>query len=249
MADAKPLLIVKTATSYDDLPDLCAKRGDEVAWFREACGLSQDDVLAVDAYKGAVLPDPSDVRGAIITGSVDMISDDLPWLGPLENWVTRAIDHKLPLLGVCFGHHLLAHVLGGAVGPNPNGAEFGCVPMQATRAAEADALFEAMPSHFNMHVFHYESVLKCPANATRLVSNDHDSNHALRYADHIWGTQFHPEFDAEIMGQAIKAYQADMIKAGYDIAQLRQRSVEETIGRKLLRRFADLTNERSVICG
>ncbi len=233
----KPLLIVKTASSFDDLPSLCAQRGDEVRWFSEACGLVGGDVVAVDAYRGAALPDPTAFLAIIITGSLDMISDNLPWMIDTAEWLKGALDKQVPILGVCFGHHLLAQVLGGEVGRNPNGAEFGAVEIEQSAAAAEDPIFKGLPKDFKMHVFHYESILDLPTGAVMLASNAHDENHAVRYGKNAWGVQFHPEFDPEIMDSAIDIYKTDMEDANYDIETLREENVDQDFGRILLKNF------------
>lgn len=233
----KPILIVKTASSYDDLPGLCARRGDEVIWFSEACGVHADNVVSVDAYKGAPLPDPEDFQAIIITGSVDMISDFTAWMQATADWLKNAVEKQIHILGVCFGHHLLAHVLGGSVGHNPNGAEFGAAVLHKTGAADRDPLFSDLPKVFEMDVFHYESILDLPKCAVLLASNSHDKNHAFRYGNCVWGVQFHPEFDPEIMEAAIDVYQRDMIESGYDISELRDQNIKRSFGNTLLRSF------------
>lgn len=233
----KPLLIIRTATSYDDLSTLCKKRGDEVNWFREACGLAVNEVIAVKVFDDAPLPDPDEVQAIIITGSVDMISDDLPWIERTAQWLKSAIEKQVPILGVCFGHQLLVHVLGGTVGQNPRGAEFGAVELVKSTAASDDPLFKGFPEIINMHVFHYESVLRLPDEVVLLASNDRDPHHAFRYGKNTWGVQFHPELDPEIMEHVFDVYGADMEEAGYDVAKLRERNVDSGHGRILLERF------------
>lgn len=233
----KPLLIVKTATSHDDLPDLCQHRGDEVSWFSVAGGLSAENVISVDAYKGAPLPDPQDVQAIVITGSIDMVSDDLPWMRTTVEWLKGAIVQQVPVLGVCFGHHLLALAGGGTVGENPKGAEFGAVTIDKSAAAEDDPVFKDLPAKFGMHVFHYESILQLPEGAVLLASSEHEPHHAFRFGKNAWGVQFHPEFDPEIMDHAINVYQSAMEDAGYDVDTLRKNNVDLGDGDVLLKNF------------
>ncbi|MDO6565245.1 gamma-glutamyl-gamma-aminobutyrate hydrolase family protein [Amphritea sp. 1_MG-2023] len=143
----------------------------------------------------------------------------------------------MPILGVCFGHQLLVHVLGGTVGQNPNGAEFGVVDLMKHQAANHDPLFKDFPDIMSMYVFHYESVLQLPSDAVVLASNSHDPYQAFRYGQNIWGVQFHPEFDSEIMEHAIDVYGCAMKDANYDLTHLRQNNVDSGQGHTLLRRF------------
>lgn len=235
----KPLLIIQTSTSYDDLPLLCENYGDEVTWFSNACGLSGDRVLPVKVFLEESLPDPDEVQAIVITGSVDMLSDHLPWIERTSEWLKGAIEKSIPTLGVCFGHQLIVHTLGGKVGPNPNGAEFGTVDINKTKESEEDILFKDLPCPFAMQVFHYESVLQLPKEAIVLAGNEIDPHHAFRYGNNIWGVQFHPEFDKEIMSHAYEVYGKDMEEAGFKVEELRASTVDNTHGTQLMQRFTD----------
>ena len=234
----KTLLIIQPATSYDDLPDLCASRGDEVAWFRDACGIAPDRIASVRVYAGEPLPDPSDVGAAIITGAIDMVTDNHPWIADTAEWVVRAVGVGTPVLGVCFGHQLMAHAFGGRVGQNPNGAAFGSVPVMRAQGAP-DPLFDALPDTMEMMAFHYQSVLDLPEGAVPLATSINEPYYAVRYADSAWGVQFHPEFDDAIMEGSIDVYAGDMEAAGFDVDALRAQDRSDPSGYRLLRRFVE----------
>ena len=235
----KPLLIIQTSSSYDDLPVLCDHYGDEVTWFSNACGLSKDRVLNIKVFHDELLPAPDEIQAIIITGAVDMISDNLPWIARTSEWLKGAIENNISILGVCFGHQLIVHTLGGQVGLNPNGAEFGTVKINKTTASEQDVLFKDLPSPFTMQVFHYESALQLPDEAVILAENQIDPHHAFRYGNNIWGVQFHPEFDKKIMDHAYDVYEKDMEQAGFNVAELRASTVDNNHGTQLLQRFVD----------
>ena len=236
----KPLLIIQPATSHDDLPDLCAVRGDELAWFGEACGIDRARIMAAKVWCDEPLPDPRDVAGVIITGAIDMVTDGHAWIGRTADWTRGAIAAQTPLLGVCFGHQLLAHALGGRVADNPLGAAFGAITVRASPAARRDALFGVLPETADMMVFHWQSVLDPPAGATILAAAAHDPFHAARYGPRAWGTQFHPEFDAAIMAGSIDVYADAIARAGFAVPDLRAANRDCPAGRVLLRRFAQI---------
>lgn len=233
----KPLLIIQTSTSYDDLPSLCEDYGDEVTWFCNACGLSRDRVLAVKVFAEEPLPNPDEIQAIIITGSVDMISDNLPWIARTSEWLKEAIKRNIPMLGVCFGHQLIVHTLGGKVGPNPNAAEFGTVDINKTKEAEEDILFKDLPSPFSMQAFHFESALQLPIDAVLLAGNEIDPFHAFRYGNNIWGVQFHPEFDKRIMLHVYDVYGKVIEDAGFNVEELRLSTADNTHGTQILQRF------------
>ena len=106
------------------------------------------------------------------------------------------------MLGICYGHQLLAHALGGEVGRNPRGREIGTVVVRRLAPAQHDPLLGVWSEAEPAHVTHLESVLALPAGAVRLAESDLDPVQAFTVGERAWGVQFHPEFDAE----TVRAY-------------------------------------------
>lgn len=137
------------------------------------------------------LPDTFDFDGAIVTGSRSSVYWDEPWIDPLKEWVDEAIDHGLPFLGVCYGHQLLADVLGGTV------EGMGCYEIgynEITQTGES-TLFEGIDERFLAFTTHSDAVTTLPPDAEALAENEY-SNHGFR-KDRVFGVQFHPEYDME----------------------------------------------------
>lgn len=239
----KPLLIIQPATSYDDLPMLCEKRGDEIAWLSECLGIERSNMIVVKINKGESLPAPKDVHAAIITGAIDMVTDGHLWIEETAQWVREAIATNTPLLGICFGHQLIAYALGGNIGRNPNGAKFGNTDIRSTGSAANDLLFGSLPDSMNMQVFHFQSVLSLPKGAEVLAKSDHDPNHVVRYTKYSWGVQFHPEFDTEIMEYVYDVYEKDISCEGFCVNSLRKSAFDTEEGKVLLQRFFSVSLE------
>jgi GMP synthase (glutamine-hydrolysing) len=194
---ASRFLIVQTGST---LPQLRPRHGDFPDWFRRGLGLRADDVDIVRVHEGEALPDPQLHAGAIVTGSPAIVSERARWSETTADWLRRAIDVRLPVLGVCYGHQLLAHALGGRVDYHPGGREVGTIGIERIAdGGDDDALLGAMPPRFSAHATHRQSVLEVPAGATVLARSAHDAHQAVRYAPGAWGLQFHPEFSVEIM--------------------------------------------------
>ncbi len=96
----------------------------------------------------------------------------------------EAVQAGTPLLGICYGHQLLAHALGGRVDYNPAGRESGTVFIDLHPPAFEDPLFAAMPARFAAHATHLQTVLRPPEGATVLARSEQDGCHAFR-----WGEQ------------------------------------------------------------
>ena len=150
------------------------------------------------------------------------------------------MDAGVPVLGICYGHQLLAHALGGEVGDNPRGREFGTVDVSLEKITRDDPLLGALPRRIRVHVGHTQSVLRLPEGAVRLASNPWDINQAARFGPAAWGVQFHPEFDAEIIREYLEHYRGVLSAEGQDPDRLLSGVVDEPAGKLVLRKFAAL---------
>lgn len=235
---ARPLLIIKTG---DTFPHLVAQSGGDFEdWVRARMGNAAPPIRVVDARHGGPLPTPHAVAGAVVTGSHAMVSDREDWSEALGAWLALAVRQQTPVLGICYGHQLLAHALGGEVGYHPAGLEIGTVEIQTMPAAADDALLAALPGRFAAQVVHHQSVRTLPAGAVRLAGNAHEPHQAYRVGACAWGVQFHPEFHADAMRGYIDALQPTLADTGRDARALQTAVRETPDAAALLARFAQL---------
>ncbi|WP_319541086.1 glutamine amidotransferase [uncultured Pseudodesulfovibrio sp.] len=231
----KKLLIIKTGGSFEEFT---REHDDFEHWTANGMGLSFEDCLCVDVRTGSSLPDPADIAGCVITGSHDMVTDDLPWIHTTARWLREALHADLPLLGICFGHQLMAHALGGKAGYHPDGLEIGTVDITLTEDGMADPLMGSLPSFFKAHVTHSQTALELPPNTTLLAASDHDPHQSFRIGLHAWGVQFHPEFDTSAIHFYVQQLQEKITDQGGDVANIRETVVETPESTSLLKRFA-----------
>ncbi|ELY78756.1 type 1 glutamine amidotransferase [Natrinema pallidum] len=143
-----------------------------------------------DATDGTV-PDDFDYDGVVVTGSRSSVYWDDDWMRPVKEWVGEAIDRGIPFLGVCWGHQLLAEVLGGTV-EDMGVYEVGYSEIEHTGESR---LFDGIDETFLSFTSHSDAVTALPPGADPLAANDY-SNHGFR-KDRVFGVQFHPEYDAK----------------------------------------------------
>jgi GMP synthase (glutamine-hydrolysing) len=234
---AGSLVILKMGST---LPSLKSRRGDFEDWIISGTGLSRAEVTVIDVPAGDPLPPPDGEAGVIVTGSNTMVTEQKDWSERTADWLRGAVSRRLPVLGVCYGHQLLAHAHGGVVGDNPKGREFGTVEIVLEGPAHADALLGSLPRRFAAHEGHTQSVLTLPTGATRLASNQWDANQAFRIGDRAWGIQFHPEFDAQIVREYVSHYRDLLSREGQDPDSLRETAEDNPHGPEILTRFAAL---------
>jgi len=231
-----PLLIVKTGTTF---ASLASERGDFEDWIGAGMGLERDRVAVVAVFEGEALPDPNRFAGVVVTGSSAMVSHRETWSESTAEWLREVVRHTTPVLGICYGHQLLAHALGGRVGPNPHGRQIGTERVLLAENAKDDALLAGFGSSLRAHTTHAEVVLELPDAAARLGSSQGDPNTAFRFGTAAWGVQFHPEFDAYVMKRYIEERRSLLLAENID-ADAQLAAVEECPdGARLLRRFAE----------
>lgn len=236
---APPLLIIETGRP---LPSL-RRHGGFPHWIRTAAGLPRASTVTVDVESGAQLPAPAGFAGAIVTGSGAMVTERRDWSERSAAWLADAAGAGLPIFGICYGHQLLAHALGGEVGDNPGGREMGTVAIDLLPAAGDDPLFAGMPAAFAAQATHRQSVLRPPADATVLAVSALDPCQAFRWGEAAWGVQFHPEFSATHMRGYIRGRADALAGEGRDWRAMWASVAAAPQARRLLRRFARQARE------
>lgn len=229
----KPFLILETGQPIDTL----RRHGSFGHWIRVAAGLHGREVRKCRVSAGEELPEAADYAGVLISGSAAMVSDREPWSERSADWLRDAAEAGKPLFGICYGHQLLAHALGGEVNYNPRGREMGTVPLRMHAGARGDALFDNLPDHMPVQATHRQTVLRPPPAATVLASSDKDDCQAFRWRDNVWGVQFHPEFSTAMMRNYICARRDALDHEGTPHRNLLKSVRPAPQARRILKRF------------
>ncbi|MHC5064726.1 MAG: glutamine amidotransferase [Planctomycetota bacterium] len=225
--------ILKAGTT---VAPLIPRRGDFEDWFRVGLGLPVSASPVVDATTG-VLPDAASTQAVVVTGAAAMVTDDEPWSLACERWLRTLVEREVPVLGVCYGHQLLARAFGGAADFNPLGDEVGTCSVSLTAEGQSDPLFAGLPPQITVQSSHRQSVTALPDGARLLASNSHDSHQAFALGDRAWGVQFHPEFDADIIRGYLDDRSEGLQERGVDVAPLRAAACDSEHGVRILKNF------------
>lgn len=232
----RPFLIMKTGGTF---PEYAAENNDFEHWIAANMGLTDGQWQSVDVLAGESLPDPAEYAGTVITGSHEMVTNMTPWMEEAARWIRQAVDADHPMLGICFGHQLLADALGGEAAYHPDGMEIGTAEISLLPAARKDPIFSALPDTFPGHVTHSQTAQTLPPGSVHIATGTHDAHQAFRVGRHAWGVQFHPEFDAAAIRHYIRELTDKLTEKGRDITAIEATVAETPEAASLLKAFAD----------
>ena len=187
--------ILETGRPPEDL----AQHGSYAQMFERLLGPKLDYVVypVIDD----VFPERVDeVDGWLVTGSRFGVYDDAPWIRRLEAFLREVVAARVRLVGICFGHQILASALGARVEKAAVG--WGAGP-HSYDVLERPAWLEGAAERFTLNAMHQDQVLSLPPGARVIASSDFCPFAALAYDDHSISFQAHPEFD--------NAYERDLV--------------------------------------
>ncbi len=223
----------------DAIPSVAAERGEFFRWIKEGIGDAWHGAWSeIDLRENTALPDARAAQGFIVTGSASSVTERAPWMLRAEAWLREAVAADTPVLGICFGHQILAQALGGHVIKNPRGREIGTVDLKLEGSAAHDALFTSSRS-MRANATHVDTVAELPKGAERLATTSLDDNAAFRVR-RAWGLQFHPEIDGELMRGYLAARREIILAEGLPHEEMMARAEDAPDAVKLMRTFAKL---------
>lgn len=130
----------------------------------------------------------------LITGSNNAAYDDLPWILSLQEWIRKAAKLQIPLVGICFGHQVIAQALGGQVERFPGGWGVGIREMEVL---DTDLLAWFPDKKMRLIVNHHDQVTRLPEGAIPLATSDFCRYEGFRIGRRILTFQGHPEFTVD----------------------------------------------------
>ena len=161
--------------------------------FREA-GISSE-LFHVKVSRGEIPKAPSSADLWIITGSVHAVYEPLPWIIPLINFLRKCTNSKIPIIGICFGHQLLALAFGGQVQKSSKGWGLG---VENYKLKENLPWTRNLGDSYNSYAMHQDQVIEVPNDGTVIAGSKFCPNAFISYGDKEKPTalsiQSHPEF-------------------------------------------------------
>lgn len=189
---------------------LWEEHGDYDAMFMGLFAGQLLDIQVYHALEGELPRSMNECDGYLITGSRFSSYDPEPWIENLKAWVVLAHHARCKLIGVCFGHQLIADALGGHVGPAETGWRVGVYPNKFTESWDSSLMHSTLEpegsdnEQFNLLFSHQDQVLDMPLGAVLLASGEDCPCAMYMIDDHILCVQGHPEMN--------KAYVSDLLE-------------------------------------
>lgn len=193
-------------------------------------------------FEGDVLPERLAGRALLVLGGgyLPDADDRAPWLPRTRSLVREALETGAPVLGICLGGQLLAHVAGGSVRGEHGAPEAGSTALSLRPEADGDPLFDGLPPQVRAIEHHVDAITQLPPDAHWLMQSERCPYQAFRCGERAWGVQFHPEATAENVAR----WDPERLRTqGFDHEELlrtarREEATAEAVWRRVAARFA-----------
>lgn len=176
-------------------PDLVEEHGEYDEMFARFLDGNGFDFTSYKVVENMFPASVSDADGWLITGSKHGAYEDHDWIPPLENFLREAYSKNIPIVGICFGHQILAQALGGKVEKFSGGWAVG----KQTYALDETG------SNVELMAWHQDQVTGLPPDATVIGSSPFCRYAALAYGNKALTVQPHPEFGLEFVEALFEA--------------------------------------------
>tara|TARA_R110002110_G_scaffold205066_7_gene417149 strand:+ start:292068 stop:292781 length:714 start_codon:yes stop_codon:yes gene_type:complete len=152
------------------------------------------EFVVYDVEAGEYPDDIDEVDGYLITGSKSSVYDDKPWIIELKEFVRRLHERRKKLVGICFGHQLVADALGGKTAKSDKGWGVG---VHTHHFVSTPDWYDQQGPDLNILVSHQDQVVQPAPGSAVLARSDFCENAVCQIGDHILTFQGHPEFVPE----------------------------------------------------
>ncbi|RMF39054.1 MAG: type 1 glutamine amidotransferase [Alphaproteobacteria bacterium] len=190
----------------DVAAEMKARFGDYPAMNRALLApvMPEAEFFSVPLIEGAHPERPEQADGWIVTGSRHGVYDDLPWIGPLRDFLRDARRQGVPVAGICFGHQILAEALGGKAELSDRGWAVG---LERYRVTARPGWMQPWQDHFAGLAMHRDQVTALAPDASLLAAGANCPFAALAYGDpeapDAISVQTHPEFTPDFLRELI----------------------------------------------
>lgn len=183
---------------------LIPEHGDYDLMSKRLLGLTAAQTPTFRALDGVLPRSPQDFDVYIVTGSPSGVYEDYLWIKRLETFLKQAFAQNRKIIGLCFGHQILAKALGGRVVKSGKGYGIGVMDY-ALNPASTD------PERLSLCAWHQDQVVQAPESAKVILSSGFCPLAGLQYGNQAISFQPHPEFTKAFLGDLITVREGDTI--------------------------------------
>jgi len=151
------------------------------------------------------------------------------------------VEHDFPCLSICFGHQLMAELMGGKVEADPKQAESGTLKVFLTPEGKKASIYNGMPRSFYAVVGHKDSVTKLPDDFVVLATSDRCRVESYRVKSNIFTTQYHPELNTKQLVWRLMQYPE--YAKGKSLEQIKEGFEDITWAPRVLSNFIDFVDK------
>jgi len=164
-------------------------------------GADDLELVTVPVVDGEIPASVDDFDGYLVTGSAAGVYDDFDWIAPLMAFLREAHAADKPLVGICFGHQVIAHALGGRTEKWHDGWGLGVYDVALDTAPDW------MPQDDSVRLIHLhqDQVVQLPEEAQLIGSTSFCPNAMFHIGDNVFCMQGHPEFTPEYTAALMEA--------------------------------------------
>ena len=182
--------------------------------------------LALSEGGSGVPADLDNVAGVLVLGGSQNVTDigTYPWMQAEAEFLKKAHDKGLPVIGLCLGAQLIAHALGGTVAYKQGNPELGFNPVSLTIPGQTETMLAGIPWNHHQPFSCEQEVRTLPPGATLLMTSKSTKNIAYKVGVKTYGFLFHPECDRPLLDQMWNMSSGWFSKLGTDAAAISRQS-------------------------
>ncbi len=179
-------------------PELRKISGDFSSMFLELLGQYpfEFEPVVFQVREGEYPAAIDDCDGYLCTGSFASVYDEEAWIGELSGFVRELYEKRKKFVGICFGHQIIAHALGGLVRAAPDGWGLG---IRRIRILQEQSWMKPFQPELNLMFFHQDQVITPPPRGRILACAAHCPCAVFQVDSHFLGIQAHPEFSPDFV--------------------------------------------------
>lgn len=183
----------------------------------------------------------------IISGSRHGVYENLPWMIRLKAFLQQAVSLSVPVVGICFGHQILAEAMGGVVQKSDKGWGLG---MQEYTLQAGPDFTDRLPRDIRLHAIHQDQVVACPPGATVVASSAFCPYAILAYGNTAVGIQAHPEFSRDFERDLLvlrrgKTLSEDLVQTALNSLESDWQETDSPVVARWMARFIKASRDRN----